>query len=126
VKHEREIAEVGNAGWVKGSISVDVSVWFVSILASCSNDVFNILGGKLLGSEVAVLSTQVADLARLGLAGIANRYLATLVRILVSASSGAVAVRGDSLLVDVVHEWAAGSGETREGDAELDTSTIGS
>jgi hypothetical protein len=90
------------------------------------NDVFNILGGKLLGSEVAVLSTQVADLARLGLAGIANRYLATLVRILVSASSSAVAVRGDSLLVDMVHEWATGSGETREGDTELDTSTIGS
>jgi hypothetical protein len=26
VKHEREAAEVGNAGWVKGSIGVDVSV----------------------------------------------------------------------------------------------------
>jgi hypothetical protein len=61
-----------------------------------------------------VLSTQVASLARVGLAGVADGDFATLVRVQVSASASAVAVCGDGLLVDVVHEGTTGGGESRE------------
>jgi hypothetical protein len=43
----------------------------------------------------------------------------------VSASASAVAVSGHGLLVEVVHERAAGRWEAGEGDAELDTGTVG-
>jgi hypothetical protein len=87
---------------------------------------WNVLLRPLLGSDVAELSTQITGLARLGLAGIADGDLTALVRIQVSASAGAVAVGGDRLLVDVVHEGTTSSWESREGDAELDASTFGS
>jgi hypothetical protein len=73
-----------------------------------------------------MLAAQVTNLARLGLAGIADRHLTALVRVKVSASASAVAIAGDRLLVDVVHEWAALCWQTRNGDGELNTSAIAS
>jgi len=73
-----------------------------------------------------VLAAQVAGLARLGLAGVADGHLAALVGVEVGAGGGAVAVLGDWLLVEVVHEGTAGGWEAAEGDAEQDTDTIGS
>ena len=73
-----------------------------------------------------MLAAQVTDLASLGLAGIADRHLAALVRVEVSASSSAVAIAGDRLLVDVVHEWAALCWQTRDRDGELNASAIAS
>jgi hypothetical protein len=86
----------------------------------------NVLLRPLLGGEVAVLSTQVTRLARVGLAGVANGDFATLVRVQVSASAGAVAVGRDGLLVNVVHERTSSSGQSCERDAELDAVTLGS
>lgn len=71
-----------------------------------------------------MLAAQVAGLARLGFAGVADGHLAALVRVEVGAGCGAVAVLGDWLLVEVVHEGAASGWEAAEGDAEQDTDTV--
>lgn len=68
----------------------------------------------LLCGDVTELAAQVTSLARLRLASIADGDLATLVGVKVGASAGAVAVRGDRLLVKVVHEGTALSRETRD------------
>jgi hypothetical protein len=94
-------------------------------LSRCKN-CGNVLLRPLLGSNGAVLSTQVTGLARVGLAGVAAGDFATLVGVQVSASASAVAVCGDGLLVDVVHERSSGSRESSERDAELDAITLGS
>lgn len=66
---------------------------------------------RVLG-DVAVLAAQVADLAGLGLGGIAGGGLAALVRIEVSECGGAVAVGGDGRDVEMVDcrvlEWGLG------------------
>lgn len=71
-----------------------------------------------------MLAAQITSLARLGLAGVAGRDLAALVRVQVRASRSAVAVLGDGLLVDVVQEGATSVREARELDREADTGAI--
>jgi hypothetical protein len=83
----------------------------------------NLLGGELSSGEVSVLSAQVAGLARLRLAGVAGRSLAALVGVQVGTGGAAVATH-DWLLVEVVHEGAAGCRETSELNGELDTYAI--
>jgi hypothetical protein len=84
----------------------------------------DVLSRPLLRRNVSVFSAQITRLARLGLARIANRDLAALVRVQMGASSSAVAVGGHRLLVQVVHEGATSSGQAGEGDAELDADAV--
>jgi hypothetical protein len=86
----------------------------------------DLLSRELPRCEVAVLAAQVAGLARLGLAGIANGHLAALVRVEMGTGGSAVAVLRDWLLVEVVHEGTASGWEAAEGDTEQDTDAIGS
>lgn len=84
----------------------------------------DLLLGPLLCGDVAKLAARVTCLASLRLTGIANRNLATLVGIKVSASAGAVAVRRNGLLVKVVHERTALSRETRDRDLEVNAIAV--
>jgi hypothetical protein len=85
----------------------------------------DVLSRPLLCRDFSVLAAQIARLARLWLARIASRDLATLVRVQVGASASAVAIHGHRLLVQVVQEGATGSGQAGEGDAELDAGAVG-
>lgn len=62
----------------------------------------NIPGRILVRGDVAVLAREITDLAGLRLAGIAWWFLAPDVWVLVSQGSGAVTVRGNRLVMDVV------------------------
>lgn len=69
--------------------------------------------------DLAILAAQVTNLARAGLAAIANGNLATLVGVKVGASARAVAVSRNWLLVDVVHEGTARLREIVDMDSPL-------
>ena len=78
----------------------------------------DVAGGECVAFKGSVLAAQVARLANLGLAGIALFVLAVVVRVQVSASTRAVAVGRNGLSMDVVHERAASSRETRKVNVE--------
>lgn len=79
----------------------------------------------LLCSHVAVLAAQVTSLAGLGLGSIADGHLAALIGVKVSLGGGAVAILWDGQLVDVVHEGTTLSWKTRNGELEVDASSVG-
>ena len=125
MQDEGEVAEEGGGSWNGGGVRVDIPCHpLVSVLVGDIR-VYALLR-PLLSSDVAILSAVVARLARLWLAGIADGDLAALVRVKMGTSGSAVAVLRDWLLVDVVHERTPGGWEAGEGDAELDTDTVGS
>jgi hypothetical protein len=122
-----DTGEVGasNAGLV-GEVDNNRKVSKVGWVAGVGRGVgVDVLLGPLLGSDVTVLSAQVASLARLGLGGIAHGGLATNVGVKVGTSASAVAVRRNGLCVHVVHEGATLGRQTRDGDGELDTGAVG-
>jgi hypothetical protein len=82
-------------------------VYLIAVLAGACTDMLrrgDVLCRELPLGDVSVLAAQVTGLAGLGLAGIAERDLATLVRVKVSSSTSAVAISGDGLSVDVFME----------------------
>lgn len=85
----------------------------------------NILDAVRSGGEVAVFAAQVAGLARLWLAGVADGHLAARIRVQVGASSQAAAVGGYRRSVQVVHEGAARGRQAGELHVEFDADATG-
>ena len=92
-------------------------------MEACRKEEYVLLGPRL-GSDVSVLAAQVTGLACLRLRGVADGHLAALVRVEMGAGASAVAIGGNGLLVDVVHEGTTGGGEARKGNGEADAFAI--
>lgn len=123
VNNNGKVAKVVGAVRACGRVEVNVSTSML-VFHLCGYELMYSLLRPLLCSDVAMLAAQITGLACLRLAGVADRNLATLVGVEVSASASAVAIRRDRLLVNVVHEGSALGRETRNRNSELDAFAI--
>jgi hypothetical protein len=86
----------------------------------------NVPSSEGSASYLSVLSAQVTGLARSWVGGVAGWSLTATIWVKVSTSGSAVTAH-NSILVDVVSEWAVGGNvwQSSDGDGELDTLSVG-
>lgn len=121
------VSEVRGCGWLKREILVEVAgplgqLWWRHTKGRGDGD--SLCGEGSDGLDAAMLAREISSLTALGLGGIARRLLTPDIGIEVGESSGAVAAQGNGLVVDVVDEGATDFGQTADGDAETDASTV--